>query len=85
MTIEIHDPGTEELLEELRLATGARTLEETVAHLLQMQAEQDRWVAENRSWIQDKISRGAAQLNRGEGIGEEELDARFAELTADED
>jgi hypothetical protein len=84
MTIEIRDPGTEELLEGLRLATGARTLEETVANLLQMQSEQERWVAENRSWIQGKISRGAEQLDRGEGIGEEELDARFAELTNDE-
>jgi hypothetical protein len=66
------------------LASGAQTLEETVGLLLQMQAEQERWVAENCSWIQGKISRGAAQPGRGEGIGEEELDARFAELTADE-
>jgi len=43
--------------------------------LLDTQEEQDRWLLENREAINTKIRRGIAQLDRGEGIPEDQLDA----------
>ena len=49
-------------------ATGAATVEEALRHLLDTQEEQDRWLLENRDFINAKIRRGIEQLDRGEGI-----------------
>jgi hypothetical protein len=43
--------------------------------------EQDRWLLENQV-ANGKIRRGIAQLDRGEGIPEDRLDAYLAELKA---
>jgi hypothetical protein len=48
--------------------------------LLETQEEQDRWLLENREAINTKIRRGIDQLDRGEGIPEERLDAYLADL-----
>jgi hypothetical protein len=48
--------------------------------LLDTQEEQDRWQLENREEINAKIRRGVAQLDRGEGIPEDQLDAYLAKL-----
>ena len=45
-------------------------------------AAQDRWLLENRGEIDAKIRRGIAQLDRGEGIPEDQLDAYLANLKA---
>jgi hypothetical protein len=45
-------------------------------------AAQDRWLLENRVEINAKIRRGIAQLDRGEGIPEDQLDAYLANLKA---
>lgn len=50
--------------------------------LLDTQEEQDRWLLENREEINGKIRRGIAQLDRGEGIPEDQLDAYLAKLKA---
>src|SRR5579859_107223 len=43
---------------------------------------QDRWLLENRDALDAKIRRGLAQLDRGEGIAEAQLDARLKALKA---
>jgi len=44
------------------------------------QEEQDRWLLENRETIKAKVRRGIEQLDRGEGIPEDQLDAHLANL-----
>jgi hypothetical protein len=43
--------------------------------LLETQEEQDRWLLANLEAIEAKIRRGIAQLERGEGIPEDQLEA----------
>ncbi len=47
-----------------------------------MQGEQDRWLLENNEDINVKVRRGIEQLDRGEGIPEDQLDAHLARLKA---
>jgi len=42
--------------------------------------DQDRWLLQNRDAIDAKIRRGIQQLDRGEGIPEDQLDAYLAAL-----
>jgi hypothetical protein len=46
----------------------------------EMNTEHDRWLLENREANTAKIRRGIEQLDRGEGIPEDRLDAYLAEL-----
>jgi len=46
------------------------------------QEEQDRWLVENREAVNAEIRRGIDQLDRGEGIPEDQLDASLAQLKA---
>jgi predicted transcriptional regulator len=82
MQIEIHDPALEARMRRQIQATGASTPAEALLHLLETQEEQDRWLLESRETINAKIRRGIEQLDRGEGIPEDELDAYLAELKA---
>jgi len=82
MTIEIRDPKLEARLQKQLQATGSSTVEEVLDRLLETQEEQDRWLSENREAINAKIKRGIAQLDRGEGIPEDQLDAHLARLKA---
>jgi hypothetical protein len=61
---------------------GCRSVEEVLLHLLETAEEQDRWRLESGRVIREKIRRGIDQLDRGEGIPEEQLDAYLAELNA---
>ena len=49
-------------------------------YLLETQEEQDRWLLENKAAINAKIRRGIDQLDRGEGIPEDQLDGYLAKL-----
>lgn len=82
MTIEIHDTALEARIQKQIQATGAASAEEALLRLLETQEEQDRWLLENREEINAKIRRGIEQLDRGEGIPEDQLDAYLAELKA---
>ena len=82
MPIEIHDPALEARLRQQIQTTGAASPEEALLHLLETQEEQDRWLMENREAVNAKIQRGIAQLDRGEGIPEDQLDAFLAEHKA---
>ena len=49
---------------------------------LKRRRSKDRWLLENRDTINMKIRRGLKQLNDGEGIPEDQLDAYLADLKA---
>jgi hypothetical protein len=80
VNIEIRSAALEARLQKQLQATGSRNVEEVLLRLLETQEEQDRWLMENRDAIGAKIKRGIAQLNRGEGIPEDQLDAHLAKL-----
>ena len=80
MNIEIRDATLEARLRKQLQATGSGSVEEVLLRLLETQEEQDRWLLENRDTINAKIRRGVEQLERGEGIPEDQLDAHLARL-----
>ena len=80
MNIKIHDAALEARIQKQLQATGSGSVEEVLLRLLETQAEQDRWLLENRETINSKIMRGIDQLDRGEGIPEDQLDAHLANL-----
>ncbi len=82
MNIEIRDPSVEARIQRQLQATGSGSVEEVLLRLLETQEEQDRWLLENREAINAKIRRGIEQLDRGEGIPAEKLNAYLAELKA---
>jgi len=63
-------------------ATGSASVEEVLLRLLETQEEQDRWLSENQETINAKIRRGIYQLDRSQGIPEDQLDAHLADLKA---
>ena len=73
----IHDPLSRFLD---IIAPGSASVEEVLLRLLETQEEQDRWLLENRETINAEIRRGIEQLDRGEGIPEDRLDAYLANL-----
>ena len=46
----------------------------------QSSSRQDRWLEENREAINAQIRRGIEQLDRGEGIPDDQLSAHLAKL-----
>jgi hypothetical protein len=82
MNIEIRDAALEARIQKQLKTTGSRTVEEVLVRLLETQEEQDRWLLENRDAINTKIGRGMDQLDRGEGIPENQLDDYLAKLKA---
>ena len=80
MNIEIRDPALQARLEKQVAATGSGSVEEVLSRMLETQEEQDRWLADNRNEINVKIRRGLDQLDRGEGIPEDQLDSYLAKL-----
>ena len=82
MNIEIHDTALEARIQKQIQVTGAASAEEALLRLLETQEEQDRWLLENKNDINAKIRRGIDQLDRGEGILEDQLDAYLAKVKA---
>ena len=82
MNIEIRDSELQARLQRQLERTGSGSVEELLSRLLETQEEQDRWLLENRQAIDAKIRRGVSQLDRGEGIQEDQLDARMKALKA---
>ena len=80
MNIEIHDAALEARIQKQLQSTASGSVEEVLLRLLETQEEQDRWLLENRETINAKIWRGIEQLDRGEGIPEDQLDAHLANL-----
>jgi hypothetical protein len=82
MTIEIRGEALEARLRKQLQSTGSRSVEEVLLHRLETQEEQDRWLLENREALNAKIRRGIDQLERGEGIPDNELRAHLTKLKA---
>jgi hypothetical protein len=80
LKIEIRDAALEARIQRQLQATGSGSVEEVLVRLLETQEEQDRWLLENREAINAKIRRGIDQLDRGEGIPEDRLDAYLTRL-----
>jgi len=80
VNFEIRDAALEARIQKQLQATGSRSVEEVLLRLLETQEEQDRWLLENREAVDAKIRRGIEQLDRGEGISEDQLDAHLAKL-----
>ena len=78
MNIEIHDAVLEARIRRQIEANGAGSV--ALLRLLETQEEQDRWLLESREAINSKIRRGIEQLDRGEGIPEDQLDAYLDNL-----
>lgn len=56
MISEIHDAALEARLQQQIEATGAATAEEALGRLLDTQQELDRWLVDNREFINAKNS-----------------------------
>jgi len=82
MNIAIRDMALEARIKKQIQSTGAASAEEALLHLLETQEEQDRWLLENKNALNAKIGHGIDQLDRGEGIPEDRLDAYLAKLKA---
>jgi len=82
VNIEIRDAALKARIQKQLQATDSGSVEEVLLRLLDTQEEQDRWLSENREAINAKIRRGIEQLDRGEGIPEDQLDAHLAKLKA---
>jgi len=77
MTIQINRPEIEALIQQ-RLHSGAfESVEDVLFDALEIQAEREAWLQENKEAINAKIERGLAQLDRGEGIPGEKLRERL--------
>jgi Arc/MetJ-type ribon-helix-helix transcriptional regulator len=53
---------------------------DVIDRALEVLREQEEWLTENRESIDLKIRRGIAELERGEGISEHELDSHLQRL-----
>ena len=80
MNIEIRNQALEARIQKQIEATGSASVEEVLLRLLETQEEQDRWLPENREANNAKIRRGIEQLDRGEGIPEDRLEAYLTDL-----
>lgn len=85
MSIKIPDAAIEARIQKQLQVTGCGSVEEVLLRLLETQEEQDRWLLENREAIRAKIRRGLEQLDRGEGISEDQLCAYLAGVKAKSD
>ena len=81
MNIQIRDREVQSRLVKQIEASGSN-IEDVLSHLLDTQEEQDRWLLENRDANNAKIQRGLDQLNRGEGIPEDQLKTYLNRLKA---
>jgi len=82
VNIDIRNAALAARIQRQLQATSSGSVEEVLLRLLETQEEQDRWLSENREANNAKIRRGIEQLDRGEGIREDQLDAHLAKLKA---
>ena len=81
MTIHLKPDQEHRIAEALR--TGAYpSADDVIDRALEVLREQDEWLAANREAINAKIHLGVAELERGEGIPEDQLDAHLERLKA---
>jgi Arc/MetJ-type ribon-helix-helix transcriptional regulator len=81
MAIQLNPEQEHRIAEALR--SGAyQSPDDVIDHALDVLHEQDEWLTLNRQAINEKIRTGIEELERGEGIPEDELDAYLQRLKA---
>lgn len=81
MTIELNPEQEHRIAEALR--SGAYSSpDDVIDRALEVLHEQDEWLTANRQAIDASIRTGMAELEREEGIPEDELDAYLQRLKA---
>ena len=81
MAIQLNPEQEHRVTEALR--SGAyRSPDDVIDRALEVLHEQDEWLTANRQAIDAKIRTGIAELERGEGIPEDELHAYLERLKA---
>ena len=81
MTLELSPQQENRVAEALRLG-GYQSPDDVIDRALEVLHEQDVWLRENQQAIDAKIRRGMEELERGEGIPEDELDPHLQRLKA---
>jgi len=81
MTITL-SPEQERVIAEALRSGAYQGPDEVIERALEMFHSQEQWLTTNRQEIDAKIRRGIEQLDRGEGIPENELDAYLERLKA---
>jgi antitoxin ParD1/3/4 len=82
MTITLR-PEQEQLVRDLLRSGGYENAEDAIDSALEMLRSQNEWLLANRGAIDARIRQGIAELDRGEGIPEADLDAHLARLKAE--
>jgi antitoxin ParD1/3/4 len=82
MTITLR-PEQEQLVRDLLRSGGYENAEDAIDSALEMLRSQNEWLLANRDAVDARIRQGIAELDRGEGIPERELDAHLARLKAE--
>jgi putative addiction module CopG family antidote len=81
MTIQLKPEQEHRIAEALRSGAYSST-DDVIDRALEVLHEQDEWLLAQRQNIDAKIQRGIAELERGEGIPENELEAYLERLKA---
>ena len=79
MAITLRPEHEQRFLDAMR-AGGFESTDDAMDTALEMLRAQSQWLLENRSAIEAKIQQGIEELDRGEGIPEEQLDAYLVKL-----
>ena len=81
MTIQLKPEQEHRIAEAVR--SGAyQSPDEVIERALEVLHERDEWLIANRQAVDAKIRRGIEELDRGEGIPEDKLDAHLKALKA---
>lgn len=81
MTITLR-PEQEKTIAHAIQSGAYQSPEEVIARALEVLRSEDEWLAQNKEAIDEKIERGLAQIDRGEGISGEELRRRLEKRKA---
>ena len=81
MTIQLKPEQEHRIVEALRSGAYSSS-DDVIDRALEVLHEQDEWLTANREPNEAKIRTGIEELERGEGIPEDELDAYLARLKA---
>jgi putative addiction module CopG family antidote len=81
MTVQLNPEQESRIAEAVR--SGAyRSPDDVIKQALEILHERDEWLMANRQAVDKKIRRGIEELDRGEGIPEDKLDAHLEALKA---
>jgi hypothetical protein len=73
-------PEHEQIVNETLRSSGYQNSDEVIGRALEMLRTEEHWLTGNRQIVNAKIQCGIQELNRSEGIAEDELDAYMDRL-----